>query len=114
MSPSLVIADLIDLFIEAALYGLYVATVIHCLRWLLYADDSWKLRDGVNKLMLITTILIFLLITVNIFLELQRHLFYTGNSNLWSVAEEVITVCKYHGWHLEPKKLISNFLFPRF
>ena len=44
---------LFGLFTQAALYGIYVATLIHCLRWLVYTDEGWKQRDRVNKLMLI-------------------------------------------------------------
>src|ERR1700760_927783 len=98
MFPLSTIAQLLGLFVQAALYGLYVATLIHCLRWLLYTDNGWKLRDGVNKLMLITTILIFLLTTVNLSLQLRFQLSAVGSPNAWSVAEQVITVCKYHGW----------------
>ena len=96
MSPPPAIAQLIQLFIQAALYGLYVATLIHCLRWLVYTDDGWKQRDGVNKLMLITTILIFLVSTVNLFLRLPFQFFMEG-SNICSMAEEVIYVCVIFG-----------------
>src|ERR1700759_2196011 len=101
MFPLSTIAQLLVLFMQAALYGLYVATLIHCLRWLVYTDDGWKQRDGVNKFMLITTILIFLLSTVNLFLLLPLQLYImgaSGDSSIWNtsrvVATEITYVCK--------------------
>ena len=101
---------LISLFTQATLYGLYVATLIHCLRWLIYTDDGWKQRDRVNKLMLITTILIFLLSTANLALLLPFQLDIIEDPNIWSATEEVISVCKYDGRHLE-QKMIGILLF---
>jgi hypothetical protein len=112
MSSPAVIAQLVQPFIQAAFYGLYVATLIHCLRWLVFADEGWKQRDGVNKLMLITTIIIFLLSTVNLFLQLPLQISFLEDSNNWSIAEEVMTVCKYHVWRLEQKN-DRNSCFPR-
>ena len=110
MSPPQVVRALIQLFMQAALYGLYVATLIHCLRWLVYTNDGWKLRDRVsNKLILITTILIFLFSTGNLVLMLPIPLFFIGDfgdrgSNILSmVPVAAIAVCKYHGWCLDPK-----------
>ena len=57
---------LIAVFTQAVLYGLYIATLVHCLRWLIYTDDGWTKRDGISKLMLIAAILIFILSTMNL------------------------------------------------
>ena len=87
---------LISLFTQATLYGLYVATLIHSLRWLIYADDGWKQRDGVNKLMLIATVVIFLLSTVNLAMFLPLQFCFMGAlTNLTTV--EVINVRRYRG-----------------
>ena len=88
--------SLIALFTQATLYGHYVTTLIHCLRWLIYSDDGWKQRDRVNKLMLIATVVIFLLSTVNlaIFLPLQ---FYTMGALLNLTTIGIINVRRYHG-----------------
>jgi hypothetical protein len=88
---------LISLFTQAALYGLYVATLIHCLRWLLYTDDGWKQRDGVNRIMLTAAILIFLLSTINLGLLLGLQFQYLGVRHAWSMpASELMAVRKYH------------------
>jgi hypothetical protein len=105
------ILTLILLFTQAAFYGLYVSTLIHCLRWLAHTSDGWKLRDRVdNKLILITTILIFLFLTVDLVLTLLIQLYFLGDfgdrhSNILSLtALDFILVCKYHGWCLDQKK----------
>src|ERR1700759_655198 len=100
MSPVSTIAQLTTLFTQAVFYGLYVVTLIHCLRWLVYTDDGWEQWNRINKLMLITTVLIFLLSTVNLVLLLPFQ-FFVDDSNVWSVAEEVLSVCGYRGWGLE-------------
>ena len=97
--PSVV--GLIALFTQAALYGLYVATLIHCLRWLVFADDGWKLRDRFDKPVLITTIFVFLFSTMNLLfsLPLESYLLEnSGESNILSVGVVGI-VCKCHGSH---------------
>ena len=87
---------LIALFTQATLYGLYVATLIDCLRWLIFTDDGWKQRDRVNKLMLITTVVIFLLSTVNLAIVLPNQFYIMGASSS-ATAIAVITVRRYHG-----------------
>ena len=103
MSPPPEIAELITLFTQAALYGLYVAAMIHCLRWLLFADEGWKQRKRIDKFMLIAAILIFLLSTANLVLLLPYQFYVLGADTQWSVAEEIATVCEYHGQRLERK-----------
>ena len=103
--PSVV--ELIELFTQAAFYGLYGATLIHCLRWLIFADDGWKMRDRVDKLVLITTILVFLFSTVNLLLSLPLELYLLGDSGGSNTASVAVIglVCKYHGWHFGQKKI---------
>ena len=64
---------LVGLFLQALLYGFYLATLFHCLRWLVYTDDGWKLRAGskINKLMLVVTVLLFFLSTINLGLSIR-------------------------------------------
>jgi hypothetical protein len=110
MPPPPAVLSLILLFTQASLYGFYVATLIHCLRWLAYTSDGWKLRDKVgNKLILITTIAIFLFLTVNLVLMLIILLYFLGDfgdrhSNMLNLmALDFIFVCEYHGWRLDQK-----------
>ena len=45
----------------AIFFGLYSASFIHCVRWLLFEDDGWKIRKKINWWLLSTTLLVFLL-----------------------------------------------------
>ena len=57
---------------QALLYGLYIATLVHCLRWLLFSDEeNWSLRKDVNWRMLIIAVVIFLLSTASLVTALQ-------------------------------------------
>ena len=94
---------LMALFTAATFYGLYVVTLIHCIRWLVYTDDGWKQRNQFNRLMLLATIVIFVCSTMNIVLALPFQI-WIMDADKWVFGEQVISVCKsYHGWHLEQK-----------
>ena len=56
-------ASIIALFVQAILFGMYIATLAHCLRWFMYEDEEWKLRKTTHWPLLVITILIFLLST---------------------------------------------------
>ena len=58
-------------FVQTLLYGIYVTTLAHCFRWLLLDDEGWKLRQRINWPMLITSILLFLLLTTDLALALK-------------------------------------------
>ena len=118
MSPRPLASDgVIQLFINAPLYGLYLTTLIYCLRWLVYTDDGWKLRDRINKPMLITSVLIFLYSTLDLAFMLQIELYSIGEglSNIGNStyfrAVDIIYVRKYHGWHLDQKSNQHSFFF---
>jgi len=53
------------------LFGLYLATLGHCLRWLLYEDQGWQLRKRVNWLMLSVTVMVFLLSSTDLGVTLR-------------------------------------------
>ncbi|KIL63306.1 hypothetical protein M378DRAFT_164594 [Amanita muscaria Koide BX008] len=58
-------ARLVGLFIRAFLYGIYITILAHCLRWIFYEDEGWKLRRRVNGMMLTITMLVFALTTAS-------------------------------------------------
>lgn len=59
--------------VQAILYGLYLATFGHSVRWLLYDDDGWKLRrpEKINSLMFSLTIAIFVFSTLDLGFSLR-------------------------------------------
>ncbi|KIL61440.1 hypothetical protein M378DRAFT_13495 [Amanita muscaria Koide BX008] len=46
-----------SLFEKGLLFGLYLATFVHALRWLIFNDEGWKMRK-LNPIMLIATFLV--------------------------------------------------------
>ena len=65
-------------FVQTLLYGTYVTTFAHCLRWLLLDDEGWKLRRRTNWSMLIISILLFLFSTADLALTLQLLVNYNN------------------------------------
>ncbi|TFK35755.1 hypothetical protein BDQ12DRAFT_725793 [Crucibulum laeve] len=65
--------NLLAQFVEDILYGLYLATLLHCLRWLLYENEGWKLkkRVSIQWKMLISTMGIFIFSFINVILHLK-------------------------------------------
>ncbi|KIL59928.1 hypothetical protein M378DRAFT_131077 [Amanita muscaria Koide BX008] len=47
--------------VRAILFGLYSASFIHCVRWLLFEDEGWRVRKKVSWSLVTTTLLIFFL-----------------------------------------------------
>ncbi|PFH46295.1 hypothetical protein AMATHDRAFT_7996 [Amanita thiersii Skay4041] len=64
-------ASIVALFVQALLYGLYIATFLHCLRWLIFKDEGWDLRKEVNWPKLFVTLIIFGLSTSQLALALR-------------------------------------------
>ncbi|KIL55387.1 hypothetical protein M378DRAFT_90968 [Amanita muscaria Koide BX008] len=56
---------IVSLFTHGLLYGIYLATLIQCLRWLTFTDEGWKPREKINTVMILTTIFIILMSTIN-------------------------------------------------
>ncbi|KIL59641.1 hypothetical protein M378DRAFT_14671 [Amanita muscaria Koide BX008] len=58
--------SIVNSFVQANVYGIYVTTLILCLRWLLFQDESLKRREKLNIPMLIISIVVFLLETAGL------------------------------------------------
>ncbi|KIL57258.1 hypothetical protein M378DRAFT_16364 [Amanita muscaria Koide BX008] len=60
--------DLVVAILQAFLYALYLVSLAHALRWLLYYEEGWTLRsrDQVNWALLTTTFVVFILTTVDL------------------------------------------------
>lgn len=58
-------------FVDALLYGIYFITLLHCIRWLVFADEGWQLRrkKDIQWTMLLATLLLFSLSLANFALE---------------------------------------------
>ncbi len=64
----------IPLFSQAVLYGLYLPTFVHSLRWLLFDDEGLDVRKKISWQMLSITIIFFLFMTAVIGIQLQLTL----------------------------------------
>jgi hypothetical protein len=71
------------MFVQAALYGIYLVTFAHCLRWLFYEDQGWMCRrlENVRRRTLIVVLLFFMLSTASLGISLWMTLavFASGN-----------------------------------
>ncbi|PFH50980.1 hypothetical protein AMATHDRAFT_40507 [Amanita thiersii Skay4041] len=65
-------------FVQAILYGLYISTLIYCLRWLLFTDEGWKLRKRPQSVMLGVTVVLFILSTSDLVLSLYNTIFFSN------------------------------------
>ena len=63
-------------FVQTLLYGIYVTTLVHCLRWLLLDDEGWTLRRRMSWFILIISILLFLFSTADLALSLKLLISY--------------------------------------
>ena len=57
---------LFSLFAQPVLYGIYIATLISCLRWLLFEDEGWELRKKVKWPILTVTLLVWASMTADL------------------------------------------------
>ncbi|KAF8630271.1 hypothetical protein AX17_005457 [Amanita inopinata Kibby_2008] len=74
MTLQLLESEIIALFVETLFYGLYIATLLHTLRWLLFADEGWTRRRNIKWGMLGLTLLLFVSSTANLALAFSRAL----------------------------------------
>ena len=81
-------AAVVVLLVQAILCGVYISTLIHCLRWLIFADEGWKYRTRINWPMLIVTIVVSILSTIalvlNVTLESRVMRFGVGDPDTLS------------------------------
>ncbi|KIL57880.1 hypothetical protein M378DRAFT_1027498 [Amanita muscaria Koide BX008] len=60
---------------QTLLYGIYLETLIQCLRWLIFTDEGWKPQDKINSLIVaFATGFIFLMSTTNLITALKYTL----------------------------------------
>ncbi|KIL59660.1 hypothetical protein M378DRAFT_1067629 [Amanita muscaria Koide BX008] len=69
--------------LQAFLYALYLVSLVHALRWLLYEEEGWTLksRDQVNWLLLTITLSVFMFSTVDVVLEVLLQLIAGSTSD---------------------------------
>ncbi|PFH47648.1 hypothetical protein AMATHDRAFT_42804 [Amanita thiersii Skay4041] len=86
-------SEVIPIFVLAVLTGLYIATFLHCIRWLVFNDDELTLRKRFSRLMLIATCLIFTLTIANLVLSILIPLALLRNEMQLFMVFLVSSVC---------------------
>ncbi|KAM6499761.1 hypothetical protein JOM56_005269 [Amanita muscaria] len=74
---------LVGLLTQALLYGIYLATLIQCFRWLIFTDEGWKPREKINVLMMFSTTFIFVMSTINLATSLTFELKDITGDVIW-------------------------------
>ena len=74
-------APVVALFVQSIFYGLYSATFVHCIRWLVFVDDGWKFREKMNWFMILVTSLLFIFSTANLGASVPLTLQITGTQS---------------------------------
>ncbi|KAM6499143.1 hypothetical protein JOM56_004651 [Amanita muscaria] len=86
------LAFLVAAIVQAFLYGLYLVSLAHALRWLLYEEEGWSLRSRskVNWPLSIITIILFVFSTMDVAFIISRLLTFSDASGK-HLSGELIT-----------------------
>jgi hypothetical protein len=82
----------VSVILMAIMNGIHLVTCLLCLRWQIYSDVDWKIRNTIKcQFMVVVTILVFALSVANLGICLGSFLLaMQGNNNL--VLTGVLTV----------------------
>ena len=83
----------IAVVVQAALHGLYFGTLVHCLRWLMYEDEGWKMRGKINRSMLAVTVLLSLIYTTKLGTSFRSALASVSGDELTYSTLDPAIVC---------------------
>jgi hypothetical protein len=97
--PALFQLAFIPLFAQAILYGLYLATFFHCLRWVLFDDEGLNIRERIGWGMLSIVVLFFVLMTAIIGIQYRLTVGPALQVNPLAFGRlDVATVCMFQRW----------------
>jgi len=85
---------LIATFTQGIFYGVYMTTLAHSLRWLLFEDEGWKAqpRRRVNWPMLAVTLILFVFATVDLGVTLRITFALVSGETLISKKLELLSI----------------------
>ena len=86
--------EIISLFVQSIMYGLYAATLLHCLRWLVVEDGGWSFRpwSKINWRMLAPTMLVFAFSTASIAISVLMNIALAEGEGSFALKLGVIRV----------------------
>lgn len=73
--------DVQAMFVVALFYGLYLSTLFHCLRWLIFTDEGWKIRKKISWTLLTVTVTLWALSTISKALQLLNTIHIASDAN---------------------------------
>jgi hypothetical protein len=76
---SIIEAFIIAMTMGATLSGVYFASFLLCLRWLIFSDDGGTLRKPIHRPFLIITLILFAFTVIALGINLQRTLNIQSN-----------------------------------
>jgi hypothetical protein len=83
--PSVLEGDVSALFVEAVFYGVYLSTLLLCLRLLVYAHDAWKPRHLINWSLLTLTLVIWATSSLDLVLAFRRSITRISHMQYYSI-----------------------------
>ncbi len=62
---------IVSVLVAGSATGVYLCTLAFCLRWLLFADQGWRIRKGINWILLTASLALFLLSSTHIIMAVK-------------------------------------------
>ncbi|PFH45771.1 hypothetical protein AMATHDRAFT_8691 [Amanita thiersii Skay4041] len=93
MSASVVNTQIIAIFSLCIFGGLNTTTFLRCVRWLVFKDEGYALRNHINWPLLALTIFMYLLFITDLFLYMLLPLFYLRQNIYLYGAIATAVVC---------------------
>ena len=81
------------LIVRSVVYGLYIASLVHCLRWLLFKDEEKKFRDDIDWRLVSISVFIFFFITTALGMTSQITLDISQRDYHCSAMFAIVKVC---------------------
>ena len=77
---------IIVITLQALLTGVYLASFLVCLRWLIFSDDGGTLRKGINWPFLIITVILFAFSATDLGFSLKAILLFSQDTSFTTSA----------------------------
>ena len=78
--------------LESSLAGVYFASFLLCLRWLIFLDDGGTLRDPIQRPFLIITLILFAFTVTALGIGLQKALSFSHGTSVTGIPTSIIII----------------------
>ncbi|KIL61403.1 hypothetical protein M378DRAFT_13576 [Amanita muscaria Koide BX008] len=83
--------NVVGIFVRTFFYGIYLFIMAHCLRWIFFEDEGWRLRSRINGLILTVIVLVFLSTTGNLAIWMILTLAAVGDTIPLSMNQYILS-----------------------